>query len=237
MNRNHPSIPRCSVPHAFSGNLRIQEKGVVGSPAERLATHYTVDTNECLLLRSTRCTNVYSVQVTSGEGGSGSSVRGYSTKTSGAFIRVQMLAKAFRSLPEDKHNGNVLEYVHLHPEVNIYDLVRQMAVALAYAHASGMEHANFCPVCLRPMSRESLLTLGPIRRMFASQIAATCASPTSAWTHFYVTWLGPGAFRESGGTSPLKSCCTVFTLHRPTFIRLHPPFTVRQIFRFPITDG
>lgn len=51
-------------------------------------------------------------------------------------------------------NGNVLQYVDLHPEVEIAGLVRQMAVALMHIHANGVEHGNFCPVTLRPGSLE-----------------------------------------------------------------------------------
>jgi serine/threonine protein kinase len=45
-------------------------------------------------------------------------------------------------------NGNVLDYLGRHPNVDPLKIVSQAASALAYIHSKGVMHGNFCPVSL-----------------------------------------------------------------------------------------
>jgi tRNA A-37 threonylcarbamoyl transferase component Bud32 len=43
-------------------------------------------------------------------------------------------------------NGNIVDYVRLHPSANRLDLVRQIASALAHIHSKDVIHGDICPV-------------------------------------------------------------------------------------------
>jgi serine/threonine protein kinase len=43
-------------------------------------------------------------------------------------------------------NGNVFDYVRLHPDADRLDLLCQAASALAHIHSKGVVHGNICPV-------------------------------------------------------------------------------------------
>lgn len=61
-------------------------------------------------------------------------------------------------------NGNIVNYLHLHPSAERLDLVRQTASALVHIHSKDVVHGNICPVsfCLgRPWILSPLLiTIG-----------------------------------------------------------------------------
>jgi serine/threonine protein kinase len=43
-------------------------------------------------------------------------------------------------------NGNVFEYLRLHPNTDRFIIICQAASALAYIHSKGVVHGNICPV-------------------------------------------------------------------------------------------
>jgi serine/threonine protein kinase len=43
-------------------------------------------------------------------------------------------------------NGNITNYVRLHPSADRFELVRQIASALVHIHAKDIIHGDMCPV-------------------------------------------------------------------------------------------
>jgi hypothetical protein len=43
-------------------------------------------------------------------------------------------------------NGDIFNYIRLHPNADCLDLVHQIASALAYIHSKDVVHGNICPV-------------------------------------------------------------------------------------------
>ena len=47
-------------------------------------------------------------------------------------------------------NSNIINYVHLHPRVDRFELIRQTASALVHIHSKDIVHGDICPVSFCP---------------------------------------------------------------------------------------
>jgi hypothetical protein len=111
-------------------------------------------------------------------------------------------------------NGNIVNYVRLHPSVDRLDLVRQTAGALVHLHSKDIIHGNICPVsfasAVLPQFLGFVWTVAndwSCRKIYASLTTAQCGLQTLPWTPSYARRATETiqAFHQIGCTNPLKN--------------------------------
>jgi hypothetical protein len=85
---------------------------------------------------------------------------------------VAILGRALPAIATPYYgNGNIVNYVRLHPSANRLDLVRQTASALAHIHSKDVIHGDVCPVSLPRMFLDFGGTVAnnrPCRKIYSS---------------------------------------------------------------------